>query len=108
MRNSIRSLLAMVGLLAMSGVAMAQTPSPGDLEFFEKKIRPVLSAQCYQCHSTSAKKLKAGLFLDSREGMLKGGENGAVIAPGKSKESALLIAVAQLDDETAMPPKRGL
>jgi len=44
--------------------------------------------------------------LDSRDAALKGGDEGAVIVPGKSQESLLVVAVAQLDDETAMPPKR--
>ncbi len=108
MRYAIRCILAMVGLLAMSEAALAQTPSPGDLEFFEKKIRPVLSAQCYQCHSASAKKLKAGLFLDSREGMLKGGENGAVIVPGKPNQSLLIKAVRWTDKDLQMPSKEQL
>ena len=51
------------------------------------------------CHRT--------LRLDRLEAALKGGENGKVITPGKSRDSALVIAVAQLDEETAMPPKKG-
>src|SRR5437764_1179240 len=43
------------------------------LEFFEKKIRPVLIDKCYSCHSADAKKIKGGLRLDTREATLKGG-----------------------------------
>ena len=44
--------------------------TPEALEFFEKKVRPVLAEHCYACHSVNAKKLKGGLLLDSRAGML--------------------------------------
>src|SRR5438045_3315658 len=57
----------------------AEQTSSTDLEFFEAKIRPVLVAHCYECHSAAAaerNKLKAGLALDTREGLLKGGESG--------------------------------
>jgi len=49
------------------------------LEFFEKKVRPVLAERCYECHSHQAKKLKANLYLDSRDGMLLGGDTGVTI-----------------------------
>jgi len=52
------------------------------LDFFEKKIRPVLSEQCYKCHSATSEKLKGGLRLDSRDAMLKGGDTGPAVAPG--------------------------
>ena len=63
--------------------------SPRDIVFFEKKIRPILVAHCYACHSDQAariKKLRGGLRLDNREGVLKGGDSGAVIVPGISRK----------------------
>jgi hypothetical protein len=45
--------------------------------------------------------------LNSLEGALKGGDDGKVIVLGESKKSLLVIAAAQIDEETAMPPKRG-
>ena len=80
--------------------------SPRDISFFEKKIRPVLVAQCYACHSSKAarvKKLRGGLWLDNREGVRKGGETGAAIVPGKPDESLLLKALNY--DSLEMPPK---
>jgi cytochrome c553 len=106
MRSAIPSVFAMLFLAAAASVVRAENASPGDLEFFEKKIRPVLSAQCYQCHATSAKKLKAGLYLDSKEGMLKGGENGAVIVPGKPNQSLLIKAIRWTDKDLQMPKEK--
>jgi hypothetical protein len=40
---------------------------PDGIEFFEKKIRPVLAERCYACHSANAKPLMGRLLLDSRE-----------------------------------------
>jgi hypothetical protein len=82
--------------------------SPGDIEFFEKRIRPLLVKRCYECHSASAKKLKGGLYLDSKAGWSKGGDSGPVLVPGKPDDSLLIKAVRWTDSETRMPPKRKL
>ncbi|HUQ94056.1 MAG TPA: PSD1 and planctomycete cytochrome C domain-containing protein [Bryobacteraceae bacterium] len=62
-----------------------------DVEFFEKRVRPVLAANCYSCHA--AAKQFAGLRLDSREHVLKGGQSGPAAIPGKPAESLLIKAV---------------
>jgi hypothetical protein len=80
---------------------------PQALAFFEQKIRPVLSAHCLQCHSIEAekaKKLKAGLYLDTRDGVRKGSESGPVIVPYKAAYSALIKAL-RYDGDVRMPPK---
>jgi len=40
------------------------TFSAADLEFFEKKVRPVLAEHCYECHSAKSDELSGGLRLD--------------------------------------------
>lgn len=87
------------------------SPSPDGLAFFEKKIRPVLSESCYKCHSAEAKaqgKLKGGLFLDTREGVLVGGDTGPSIVPGKPDASLLVKAMRWSDPDMEMPPKTKL
>jgi hypothetical protein len=74
-------------------------------QFFEAKIRPVLVMQCGKCHSSTAEKLRAGLRLDSREGLRVGGDSGPAIVPGQPDESLLLRAIRYRDDELHMPPK---
>lgn len=72
------------------------------LEFFEKKIRPVLAQHCYSCHSQNARPLQANLLLDTREGIRRGGDSGPAVVPGKPAESQILGA---LKFETfEMPP----
>jgi cytochrome c553 len=74
-------------------------------QFFENKIRPLLSAECYQCHSHQAERVKGGLYLDSREGVLKGGKTGPAIVPGHPEKSLLIRAVSYKDPDLEMPPK---
>ena len=71
---------------------------------YAKDIRPIFEASCFRCHGEQ--RPKADLRLDSLEAVLKGGEDGKVVLPGDSKKSPLVFAVARLDDEIAMPPKR--
>ena len=73
------------------------------MEFFEKKIRPVLAAECYECHGGT--KRKGGLALDSREGLRTGGESGAAIVPGKPEESLLIRSITHADPDLKMPGK---
>ncbi len=90
------------------GWLRAAEPSASGIDFFEKRIRPLLADRCYQCHSAGAEKLKAGLRLDSRAGFLKGGDTGPAIIPGNGDDSLLLQAVRWKDDDLHMPPKKKL
>ncbi|QOV92230.1 PSD1 and planctomycete cytochrome C domain-containing protein [Humisphaera borealis] len=81
---------------------------PAALAFFERKIRPVLIQQCYQCHSAKSEKLKANLLCDSREGLLKGGDSGPSIIPGSPGKSLFIKAIQWTDQDMQMPPKTQL
>jgi hypothetical protein len=97
----------MLTLLALPGGVQAQTralPAREGIEFFEAKIRPVLVAKCYECHSTKAAKVRGGLYLDTRAGVLHGGDNGPAIVPGDPAKS-LLIKSLHHQGELKMPPK---
>jgi hypothetical protein len=86
----------------------ASASNPAGLQFFEKKIRPILADKCYQCHSLQAEKLKAGLLLDSREDLMRGGDTGPVIVAGEPENSRLIAAIRHLDEDLKMPPKEKL
>ncbi len=97
-----------VCLLGSCLLAMGASPTPEQLEFFERKIRPLLTDQCYSCHSHSGEKLKANLFLDSREDVLKGGDTGPSVVIGQPEKSLLIEAVGYGNPDLQMPPKKRL
>jgi hypothetical protein len=92
--------------LVLAGLAFVP-PAAADpgTDFFEKRIRPVFVEHCSKCHSTVAGKQKGGLNLDSRAGVLKGGDSGPALVPGKPDESLLVKAVRYADEGLRMPPK---
>jgi hypothetical protein len=96
------SVIAVALSLAIVGPARADEASPEGIEFFEKKIRPVLVERCYECHSQGSPELMAGLLLDSREGVLKGGDSGAAVTPGDVEKSLILSAIRY--EKFEMPP----
>jgi hypothetical protein len=90
---------------AATEVDLNKLPAPSSQTgvTYAKDIRPLLETSCLRCHG--AERPKAGLRLDSLDGALKGSKDGKVILPGNSKESLLVLAVSQLDEDKAMPPK---
>ena len=97
---------AVVACVAMTSRADAAKPpkNAAGIEFFEKKIRPVLVQHCYECHSVKSKIIQGNLLVDSRDGLLRGGDSGASIIPGNGDKS-LLIAALRQEDGIEMPPK---
>jgi mono/diheme cytochrome c family protein len=93
---------------AATGGVWAGEATVEQVEFFEKKVRPVLAEHCYACHSAQAKKLKAGLRLDSRAAVMKGGESGAIVTLGDAEKSVMIQAVGYHNPKLAMPPKKRL
>jgi hypothetical protein len=83
-----------------------ESADPAQLKFFEERIRPVLVEHCYSCHSADAKSIKGGLVLDSREGILAGGDSGPALVPKKAADSLLLQAMKH--ESLEMPPERKL
>jgi hypothetical protein len=80
----------------------ARPVTPQEAEFFESRIRPVLTENCFGCHGQA--KQKAGLRLDSLQALLQGGDNGPVVLPGDPENSRLILAI-RYSGELKMPPK---
>lgn len=95
--------LCSVLLLCTALAGRADTLSAEDTAFFESKVRPLLIAQCYSCHADKA--IQGSLRLDSREGVLKGGDHGPALLAGKPEQSLLIRAVQYTDKSLQMPPK---
>jgi cytochrome c553 len=101
MKQLTLPLLALAASLGASGLRAA-TPAAG-LEFFERKVRPVLVEHCQSCHGKD--KVRGGLNLLTRAGLLKGGLSGPIVVPGHPEKSLLLTAVRYVKDDLRMPPK---
>lgn len=112
MASSLRRVLVLLGMCLAAFIvwprerADSQESAAFDaasVEFFTTKVKPLLEARCFECHGPETKVLKGGLSLASRAAMLRGGDSGPVIVPGKPSESLLVKAINYVDFE--MPPK---
>lgn len=102
-------------LLILAATAVATAPSawaaPADPEAaaraFTLKVLPVLKEKCFACHGEDPKKIKGGLNMLTREGLLKGGEESGdkVLIPGDAGSSHLYVAVTWENPDMEMPPK---
>jgi mono/diheme cytochrome c family protein len=95
---------AALGLL-LAPAAFAAADAKGE-EFFTAKVWPIIDTSCTGCHGE--KKQKAKLRLDSREGWLKGGEDGKIVVPGDPDKSDVMTAIKReaKDEDQNMPPKK--
>jgi mono/diheme cytochrome c family protein len=97
-------------LLAFPAFAAGQNPAANEearLEFFEKKIRPLLVDNCFNCHSANTNS-QSGLRVDDRNGLVVGGRRGPAVVPGQPEKSLLIKAVRKIHPEVKMPPKKDL
>ncbi len=107
-RLSLLWIVAFVMPLASISAANEAPPfEESALEFFEKQVRPILVARCFECHSVDKKTPKGGLRLDSREGLLKGGDTGPAVDLDHPAAS-LLVSSINYGDIYQMPPKSKL
>ncbi|MBM3875800.1 MAG: DUF1553 domain-containing protein [Verrucomicrobia bacterium] len=104
----MKSLISASFLCGATIVSAAAAPAPAGAAFFESKVRPLLVEHCFKCHSHDAEKIKGGLVLDSRAGVLQGGDTGPAIVPGQPGQSLLIKAVSGADKDLQMPPKTKL
>ncbi len=98
--STISILTVAVSLVPLVGGAELE---PAKLEFFEKKIRPVLARNCYACHSAEAKTRMGGLSLDTRQGIRDGGQRGHAVVPN-DLDASLVMGVLAYDGKLKMPP----
>ena len=101
--NRVGARMRLTVLVFLIGMTAASAQPATD--HFEKKVRPLLIEKCISCHGPE--KQKGGLRLDSRAGLLTGGDRGAAVVPSKPGESLLMHTLAH-DGEVKMPPKNKL
>jgi mono/diheme cytochrome c family protein len=95
-----------VGILSLVNVFRLSATDADGIEFFERKVRPLLADHCFSCHGEE--KQKGKLRLDSPAAIRKGGESGEEIVPGEPEKSRLIVAVGYQDADLQMPPKKRL
>lgn len=109
MRSPLVTAVLVIAPLVGAGWAQGAEParsfSPDQLDFFEKQVRPLLAANCLSCHGPQ--KQEGGLRLDTREGVLKGGDEGPAAEAGNAKESRLVQAIRR-EGDLQMPPNSTL
>lgn len=98
----MRFVLSLSLLLIFSAALQADE----QMEFFERKIRPVLVEHCYACHSSEGNDIEGGLRLDSRDAMRRGGESGPAVTPKETAKSLLVSAIKY--ESLKMPPEHKL
>src|SRR5215210_6811610 len=92
----------LIAALFLGQATPKQSLDPQHIDFFEKRVRPVLVENCVACHGS--KKQNGGLRLDSRKALLEGGDNGPVVVPGQPDKSPLVAALSHAG-QVKMPPK---
>ena len=97
--NKSKPAIILSGVLALAVPAFADEPTKEQLDFFEGKIRPILSEKCYKCHSQETGKSKGGLTLDLAASTLKGGDTGPGLVPGKPEEKAIRAKQTNASDQ---------
>ncbi len=100
------TLLLALAAGSLPAAGLQEKPDPEGVEFFEKRIRPLLVERCYACHSAQAEKAKGGLAVDTREALLRGGNSGPAVVPGDPESSLLIKAIRYADEDLEMPPKK--
>src|SRR5438067_8756889 len=92
MTQTTRMTLALVLLAA---------PGRADEDHFTSRVAPVLKKHCVECHNP--KKSRGGLDLSTRAALLKGGDQGDAVVPGKADKSLLVEQIT--GTKPAMPRK---
>jgi cytochrome c len=114
MRRVVRGLVLVVIALAAWSLRPHPTAASGDAdaakpEFYQKSVRPIFVSNCFRCHAGMNR--RGGLSLSTRAGILKGGKDGPVIAPGDPAKSMLVRLIRHegpAKDPGPMPPKSKL
>ncbi len=99
----LAGVIAILSGVLSASLALGEEATPQQIDFFEKKIRPVLVNHCYECHAAKSKSPKGGLRVDSRASLLEGGDSGPAVVPSDVDESLIISALRY--DSFEMPPK---
>jgi len=112
-QRAVHTTLTCAGALGLGATALLWHPSPvaaqANTDAYVKTVQPILAKNCYTCHGGESH--RGGLQLDTKEHILKGGKDGAVIVPGHPEQSLLVTLIRHegpADDPRPMPPRSKL
>ena len=102
------ALSAALAIAVLSGFEVSaedeELPPPVDRKVdFKKDVAPLFKKHCLKCHGPETQ--EAGFRLDAKRAAMNGGDSGASILSGESKESLLILYVSGLDENIVMPPE---
>lgn len=100
--------LSIIGIAMLFALTSTARGDDAGVRFFERKVRPILVKHCYECHSHETGESNGDLLVDSRDGLMKGGQLGPAIKPGDPEASLLFEAVTYQNEDLLMPPKKRL
>ena len=92
----------LAGIVCLVPISVAAATEPADVEFFERRVRPMLAEHCYSCHGPN--KQESDLRLDHISTILQGGTRGSAIVAGRPQESLVVEAIAYTNVDLQMPP----
>ena len=108
LRASLALAFAVAGALSAATAPGGKPSASGGAAsgiLFNRDIRPILTEACFKCHGPDPGSRKAGLRLDTREGMLGATpKDGPVVSPGSLEKSALWKHISSTDKDVMMPP----
>jgi hypothetical protein len=103
---------ALCTIMLCFGAMRLHAQANDDIAFFRDRVKPLLDEHCITCHGGSdgkgGYKIKGGLQLISRKGLMLGGEHGPAYDEKNPLRSLLLEAISYRNDEWQMPPKNKL
>ena len=104
---TFRTLCLLILAVAIPATSIrAESPPADGVAFFENRIRPVLVKHCYECHAADSEEVGGKLLLDSRDGILSGGESGPALV-AKNPDDSLILQALRWED-LQMPPDEPL
>ncbi len=96
----LRLILILIGSIAAVAYAKVRAiAADAPIPKFEVDIAPIFETRCVKCHGDG--KLEAGLDVRRRFALVKGGDSGTALVPGKPDESLLIQKLIAEE----MPPK---
>jgi WD40 repeat protein len=94
-----------VGAIALSLFCCASARADEKVPVTYKQVQPIFAKHCLSCHD--AKQAEGKLVMETFAGLMKGGEDGPAIVPGKAEESPLIQQVEHKEKPFMPPPKKG-